>query len=181
LPGSDASWGLPRGKAGRIIVGPDLLVQGTDRIFATGDIGLDHLGRIDGPVEGRLIDKAKFERGLFQALIVRRRVVRDRCRLVVADHRDERRDQHQRALDIFGDLPAVRLRAFDQEPAEIVASAGQDRDRLRDVGDHQRLVDIHLEVAAGAAEADRDIVRHDLHRDHGQCLDLGRVDLPRHD
>ena len=40
-PGSDASWGLPRGKAGRIIVGPDLRVQGTDRIFATGDIGLD--------------------------------------------------------------------------------------------------------------------------------------------
>ena len=40
-PGSDASWGLPQGKAGRIIVGPDLRVQGTDRIFATGDIGLD--------------------------------------------------------------------------------------------------------------------------------------------
>ncbi len=40
-PGSVASWGLPQGKAGRLLVGPDLRVQGTDRIFATGDIALD--------------------------------------------------------------------------------------------------------------------------------------------
>ena len=40
-PGSVASWGLPEGKAGRLIVGPDLQVQGADRIFATGDIALD--------------------------------------------------------------------------------------------------------------------------------------------
>jgi len=40
-PESVASWGLPEGKAGRIIVGSDLRVSGTDRIFATGDIALD--------------------------------------------------------------------------------------------------------------------------------------------
>ena len=40
-PSSIASWGLPQGKAGRLIVGPDLQVQGADRIFATGDIALD--------------------------------------------------------------------------------------------------------------------------------------------
>jgi NADH:ubiquinone reductase (H+-translocating) len=40
-PESDASWGLPQGKAGRIIVGPDLRVHGRDRVFATGDIALD--------------------------------------------------------------------------------------------------------------------------------------------
>jgi NADH:ubiquinone reductase (H+-translocating) len=40
-PGSIAAWGLPEGKAGRLIVGPDLQVQGADRIFATGDIALD--------------------------------------------------------------------------------------------------------------------------------------------
>jgi NADH dehydrogenase len=40
-PGSLASWGLPQGKAGRLIVGPDLRVQGRMRIFATGDIALN--------------------------------------------------------------------------------------------------------------------------------------------
>jgi NADH:ubiquinone reductase (H+-translocating) len=33
-----AGWGLPQGRGGRILVGPDLRVQGQDRIFAAGDI-----------------------------------------------------------------------------------------------------------------------------------------------
>jgi NADH:ubiquinone reductase (H+-translocating) len=36
-----ASWGLPQGKHGRIVVGPDLRVQGQDRIFAVGDIAIN--------------------------------------------------------------------------------------------------------------------------------------------
>jgi NADH:ubiquinone reductase (H+-translocating) len=38
---SVTAWGLPQGKGGRLLVGPDLRVAGTDRIFATGDIALD--------------------------------------------------------------------------------------------------------------------------------------------
>jgi NADH dehydrogenase len=38
---SVAALGLPQGKNGRLLVGSDLRVQGTDRIFATGDIALD--------------------------------------------------------------------------------------------------------------------------------------------
>src|SRR5262249_54314297 len=34
-------WGLPEGRSGRLLVGPDLRIQGADRIFATGDIALD--------------------------------------------------------------------------------------------------------------------------------------------
>jgi NADH dehydrogenase len=33
-------WGLPQGKGGRVLVGPDLRVEGSDRIFAAGDIAL---------------------------------------------------------------------------------------------------------------------------------------------
>jgi len=33
-------WGLPQGKGGRLLVGPDLRVEGQERIFATGDIAL---------------------------------------------------------------------------------------------------------------------------------------------
>lgn len=37
---SVGAWGLPQGKGGRLLVGPDLRVTGTDRIFACGDISL---------------------------------------------------------------------------------------------------------------------------------------------
>jgi NADH dehydrogenase len=40
-PEAVAGWGLPQGKNGRILVGADLRVQGTERIFAAGDIALD--------------------------------------------------------------------------------------------------------------------------------------------
>ena len=36
-----AGWGLPQGRGGRIVVGPDLRVQGQDRIFAAGDIAVN--------------------------------------------------------------------------------------------------------------------------------------------
>ncbi|MGD0704557.1 MAG: NAD(P)/FAD-dependent oxidoreductase [Trebonia sp.] len=39
-PGALAAWGLPRGKGGRVLVHPDLRVEGSDRIFAIGDIAL---------------------------------------------------------------------------------------------------------------------------------------------
>ena len=35
-----AGWNLPQGQSGRILIGPDLRVQGQDRIFAIGDIAL---------------------------------------------------------------------------------------------------------------------------------------------
>jgi NADH dehydrogenase len=39
-PAAVAGWGLPQGKGGRLLVGPDLRVEGSDRIFAVGDIAL---------------------------------------------------------------------------------------------------------------------------------------------
>jgi NADH:ubiquinone reductase (H+-translocating) len=36
-----AGWGLPQGKNGRIVIGPDLRVRGQDRIFAVGDIAVN--------------------------------------------------------------------------------------------------------------------------------------------
>jgi len=40
-PHAMTDWGLPLGKGGRVLVGPDLLVEGSDRIFAIGDIALN--------------------------------------------------------------------------------------------------------------------------------------------
>jgi NADH:ubiquinone reductase (H+-translocating) len=39
-PESTGGWGLPQGRGGRIQVGPDLRVEGHDRIFAIGDVAL---------------------------------------------------------------------------------------------------------------------------------------------
>ena len=39
--GAVAGWGLPQGHGGRIVIGPDLRVQGQDRIFAVGDIAIN--------------------------------------------------------------------------------------------------------------------------------------------
>jgi NADH dehydrogenase len=39
-PDAVKGWGVPQGKGGRILVGPDLRVEGGDRIFAIGDIAL---------------------------------------------------------------------------------------------------------------------------------------------
>ena len=39
-PEAVARWGLPQGRGGRILVGPDLRVAGQDRVFAAGDIAL---------------------------------------------------------------------------------------------------------------------------------------------
>ncbi|HEY6275732.1 MAG TPA: NAD(P)/FAD-dependent oxidoreductase [Streptosporangiaceae bacterium] len=39
-PAAVAGWGLPQGRGGRLLTGPDLRVQGQQRIFAVGDIAL---------------------------------------------------------------------------------------------------------------------------------------------
>jgi NADH:ubiquinone reductase (H+-translocating) len=38
---SVSGWGLPQAQGGRIRVGPDLLVEGHERIFAAGDVAVD--------------------------------------------------------------------------------------------------------------------------------------------
>jgi NADH dehydrogenase len=40
-PEALAGWGLPQGKGGRILVGPDLRVHGQERIFAVGDVAVN--------------------------------------------------------------------------------------------------------------------------------------------
>jgi NADH:ubiquinone reductase (H+-translocating) len=40
-PEAVAGWNMPQGHNGRIVVGPDLRVHGSDRIFAVGDIAIN--------------------------------------------------------------------------------------------------------------------------------------------
>jgi len=40
IPEVVSTWGLPQGRGGRIVVRPDLRVEGHDRVFAVGDLAL---------------------------------------------------------------------------------------------------------------------------------------------
>ncbi len=60
-PEAVGGWGLPQGKSGRILTGPDLRVDGQDRVFAIGDISL-----IDGQQLSQLAQPA-LQMGRFAA------------------------------------------------------------------------------------------------------------------
>ena len=100
---------------------------------------------------------------------------------VVADVRHQRGHQHQR-------VGQQRLRAIDIHLDALDAMAAKARRRIRQqaqaveqVDSDQRLVDVELELALARRDADRHVVPHHLGADHGQRLDLRRIDLARHD
>ena len=103
-----------------------------------------------------------------------------RC-LVVTDHRAQGRHQHQRAFDELADPLLVRLSTLDQKDAEVMAAVGEKPRGFGDIEDHQRLVDVHLQITGSATDGDRHIVAHHLRRQHGKSLALRRIDLARHD
>jgi NADH:ubiquinone reductase (H+-translocating) len=65
-PEAVGGWGLPQGRGGRILTGPDLRVEGQERIFAIGDIAL-----IDGQPLAQLAQPA-LQMGRFAAQQVSR-------------------------------------------------------------------------------------------------------------
>ena len=105
----------------------------------------------------------------------------DLRRLVVADVRVERGDQHERLAQLLVDPRAVGLDAGGAVVVEAAAGVGEQPRRLQEAVDDERLVDVQLEVAAGAAEVHRHVVAEHLAADHGHRLALRRVDLARHD
>ena len=102
-------------------------------------------------------------------------------RSVVSDMRSERGHQHERAIQVAGDLLPIGLHAGDAAPGERKAAVGQQADLVQQAVRKQRLVGIQLEVARHPTHADRCIVTDHLGADHVQRLGLGRVHLAGHD
>src|SRR6516164_10552176 len=100
----------------------------------------NHLLRIDNAIELSFCDKTYLEGSSLERQVVIIRVVGDLRRLVVADHRRKRRNQHERLLNVLIDLFRVGLRAFDEEYPEIRARIGQQGDRMCVVVNDQGLV-----------------------------------------
>src|SRR6187549_818240 len=79
------------------------------------------------------------------------------------------------------DALAIGLDAHRAVLAEAVAAVRDQACALQEVVREQGLVDVELEVAAGATEVDRHVVTEDLRAEHGHGLRLSRVDLAWHD
>src|SRR5882757_7707399 len=92
---------------------------GPGGIHFLGDVGPDHLCGIDDAVELLLGNEAELQRRCLEREIVVHRVMRDLRRLVVTDHRRQRGNEHQGAVDIFPDLLRVWPGALDEELAEV--------------------------------------------------------------
>src|SRR5262245_24388763 len=103
---------------GSSLVLSELSTEGTDTRgvwpSATVDTAADHLPGVDDLVEPLRVDIAGLERGFLQSQALVVRLVRNRGRLVVADHRAERGHQHQRAVDHLVDPLSVEPRALDR-------------------------------------------------------------------
>src|SRR5260370_24164245 len=93
--------------------------------LASADTVPDHLPGIDDPVEPLFVDVAGLERGVLQSQALVIRLVGDRGRLVVADHRAEGGDQHQRAADHLVDALAIEPRPFHGEAPQLVAGIAE--------------------------------------------------------
>ena len=90
-------------------------------------------------------------------------------------------DEHERAVEIVVHFVAVGFDAADTALVEGAHAVGQQPDGLQEIIDHDGHEDIELKIALRGGDADRRVVAHDLHGNHGDGLALGRVDLARHD
>lgn len=79
------------------------------------------------------------------------------------------------------DAGLVGLEAVNQVLTEAVHTVGQNADAVEQVGDHEGLEDVQLELAVHASNGGSNVVTHHLGADHGQGLALGGVDLAGHD
>ena len=126
-------------------------------------------------------EEAERDACLLQADVLIERLV---CRLggvLVADIRIERRDEHERAVQVLVHLLAVRLDADGAAVVERLDGVGEQACRLQEVVDNDGHEDVELEIALRGGKADGSIVAHDLYGDHCDGLALGRVDFARHD
>ena len=102
-------------------------------------------------------------------------------RLVVADRRGERGDEHQRRVKQFGNARLVWLRPVDAVQRKRAGCISEQADLVQQVVRDQRLVDIQLKVPLTCGKGDRGVKAVDLYGNHRQGLSLGWVHLPRHD
>ena len=66
-------------------------------------------------------------------------------------------------------------------PAEAVHAVGKKGEAFKKRKGDNGLIDIEFEMTLRSGEGDRRLIAEDARADHGQRLDLGRIDLAWHD
>lgn len=79
------------------------------------------------------------------------------------------------------DAGLISFETLHKVGVEAVHAVGENAHTVEQVGDHDGLEDVQLELAVHASDGGSDVVTHDLGADHGEGLALGGVDLSRHD
>lgn len=143
---------------------------GSQHIFGLDPVGELLFGQVSE------LESGGFQRGSF--------FVRGLCDfrgLVVSDVFVQSGDQHEGLVHDFVDVVAVGLDAHDTVAGKCAGAIGNQFDRPKDVRDDERLEDVQLEMSAGSADGDCNVIAHDLSADHRHRLALSWVDLSGHD
>ena len=109
------------------------------------------------------------------------RCISDLSGLVVADVRIQRRHEHQGLIEQLLDAGVVRLDTRDAVDVEGDGCIPEQLGALEEVGRHDGLKNVELEVALHACHRDRRVIPYDLGADHRHSLSLRGVDLTGHD
>jgi len=141
----------------------------------------DHLLRMEDLVKLLFGKIAQFDAGLFQGDVLLERQLRGLCRVLIADVRVERRDEHKRVVKIVVHLLLVGLDSIDAVILEGYDGLCQKTAGLEEIVSHNRHEDVQFKVALGSGHANCDIVADNLYGNHGDLLALGRVDFAGHD
>ena len=108
---------------------------------------LHHLLGMEYLVELLCGEEAERDACLLQADVLIKRLV---CRLggvLIADVRIERRDEHERAVQVLVHLLTVRLDADSAAVVERLEGVGEQARRLQEVVDDDGHEDVELEIA----------------------------------
>lgn len=141
----------------------------------------DHEFGTNVAVKVLLAEGLELHGGLLESEALLVGVLGDLAGHVVADDGVEAGDKHERLVEQGADAALVGLEALDEVGAEAGHAVGEQAGGVQEVGDHDGLEDVELEVALGAGKGDGGVVAEDLGAEHGQGLALRGVDLAGHD
>lgn len=144
-------------------------------------LGSDHQLRANVGVKLLLAESLELHGALLEGKTLLVSVLGDLASHVVTDDGVEAGDQHEGLVHESADAALVGLETVDQVGAEAGHAVGEQTGRVQEVGDHDGLEDVELEVTLGAGEGDGGVVAEDLGAEHGEGLALGGVDLAGHD
>jgi len=140
-----------------------------------------HVLGLDEGVEFFGGDEAEFDGGFAEADVGVVSGFGDLGRIVVADFRSERGDEHEGMVEVVIDAVAIGFDAADAMLDKAVAGVGEKFDRVQIIENHDGLENIQLEIALRAGKADGGIIAHHLYGDHGDGFALRGIYLARHD